>query len=402
MQAPNRVQRGVTLIELLVSVAVLSIVLTAVMSVVVAIARQRRESTNMVEVRANARVALSMMQFDASNAGFRFGAAPFAVRVLQNVTGGETELADTVDCGGRAGWVVMPGTDVIEFREGRNGVSVGKVPQGNCGTPPLLSCFNGGGLPNPFDSQLDGTSNVVFFSSSVTACAARLNTTVGGGNFTLLTQSLRSNATPGVTYLSVLGPGQCPAPDMTITALGQVTRYLVCRPPVFDQNTRPALFRQRWGPTYPLAGSQIDFVSVQDSVEDLQVATMLGLSTNPGMVTGATCQGTGLSENCWCGLLVAGDCSQYVPDPTAVSGTLNGASTLASERSAFLARSFRVSVTTLSSTTRGFGDQALFVRPAVYNRPVGLVTDYGGAYSGRHRTVLESTITPQNIVLVNP
>lgn len=402
MLAPENVRRrGVTLIELLVSIAVLSIVLTAVMSVVVSVSRQRQEASNLVEVRSNARVALSMMQFDAANAGFRFGAAPFAVRVLQNVTSAHPELADTVNCGGRPGWEVMPGSDVIEFREGQDGISVGKVPQGNCSASGPLSCFNGGGLPNPFNAQLDGINNVVFFSNAVTACAARLNTAVAGGDFTLLTQSLRTNAAPAAYPTS--GAGQCPAPDMSITALRQVTRYLVCRPPAFVANQRPALFRQRWGPTYPLAGSELnpvtmlpDFVSVQDSVEDLQVATLLSLATNVGMVTGPTCTGAGAGSTCWCGL-VAGDCPQYVPDPTS-GGTLNGASTVAAQRSAFLAKAFRVSVVTLSSKARGFGDQAMFVRPALYDHAAGALD----AYSGNHRAVLEATLIPQNIVLVAP
>lgn len=387
-------RRGVTLIELLISVAILSIVLTAVTSVVVAVSRQRREATSSVEVRSNGRVALSLIAFDAANAGFRFGAAPFAVRVLQNVTSAHPELADTVNCGGRAGWEVMPGSDVIEFREGLDGVAVGKVPQGVCGPPPMLSCFNGGGVPNPFPSQLDGLDNVVFFSSAVTACAGRLTTSVGGANFTLLDQSLRANAAP--TAYPVTGAGQCPAPDMTVTALRQVTRYIVCRPPAFDPNTRPALFRQRWGPTFPLAGSQLEFTSVQESVEDLQVATMLSLASTPGMVSGPTCSGTGLQATCWCGL-AGGDCPQYVFDATA-AGTLDGSSMLAPRRSAFLARAYRVAITTISPRARGFGDQEVFIRPAVYDHAAGALDQY----SGNQRTVTEATFTPQNINLVAP
>ena len=96
-------RRGVTLIELMVSVAIISVILTAVTSVVVSISRQRRDTSSMVDVRTNGRLALSMMQFDAANAGFRFGAPPFAVRVLQNITGAEPELVSANNCGGQAG-----------------------------------------------------------------------------------------------------------------------------------------------------------------------------------------------------------------------------------------------------------------------------------------------------------
>lgn len=387
----HRRLRGVTLIELMISIGLLSILLMAVTSVVVAMSRQRREASNQVEIRLNARVALSLMQFDAANAGFRFGAAPFAVRVLQNVTSAHPELADATNCGGRAGWVVMEDTDVIEFREGQDGLAVGRVPMGSCGPPPLVSCFNGGGSWNPFANGLDGIDTIVFFSSTTNACAARLTTAVSGGNFQPLTQSLRANA-GAMTYPA----GQCPAPEMSITALRQVTRYMVCRPPAFDPTQRPALFRQRWGPTYPLAGSQIDFVAVQEGVEDLQVATILSLAQTPGMVTGATCTGAGLAATCTCDI-TPGDCPEYEPDPTA-AGMLDGTSNNPARRTAFLAKYFRVGITTISTRARGYSDQATLTRPALYDHAAGALDQY----SGNHRVVLEASIIPQNIVLVAP
>jgi prepilin-type N-terminal cleavage/methylation domain-containing protein len=384
----SNLRRGFTLIELMVSIAILSIVILAATSVVVAVARQRRESTNQLEVRTNGRIGLAMMQFDAANAGFRFGSPPFAVRVLQNVTSAHPELADATDCGGRPGWAVLPGTDVIEFREGLDGRAVGR-------TTATSNIFNGGSAPNPWVNNFDGLNQVVFFSSPVKACAARLTSTVDVGNFTLIDQSLRNNAPP--TAYPTGGPEQCPAPDMAITALGRVTRYLVCGPPAFQPNLRPALFRQRWGPTYPLAGSLIDFVSVQEGIEDLQVATQLSLATNPGMVSGATCEGAGLQATCWCGL-VTGDCAQYVPDPTGTGGTLDGTSTVPARRSAFLARAYRVSLTTIAQRARGFSDQAIFTRPAVFDHAAGVVDQY----SNNHRAVVETIFTPQNINMVAP
>lgn len=391
-------RRGVTLIELMVSVAIIAVILAAVTSVVASVTRQRRESSNLIEVRANARVALTMIQFDGTNAGFRFGASPFAVRVLQNATTtAAAELADAANCGGRAGWEIIPGSDVVEFREGADGISVGRVPLGGCnpnGSGIGVNCFNAGGSPNPFVNMGDGQNSVVFFSSQATACAARLTGPVSAGTFVRLNQDLRTNAT--ATTYPMTGTGQCPADNMTITALGQVTRYMVCRPPAMPVNPllRPGLFRQRFGPTFPLMGSQTEYVEVQEGVEDLQVATLLSLATNPGMVTGATCTGAGLGATCWCGL-VAGDCAQYDFNPTA-TGTLDGTSTTAAQRSAFLPRAYRVAVTTLSTRSRGFSDQRLFSRPALFNNAAGAVL------SGDHRTVLETTIIPQNIVMVSP
>ncbi len=387
MGASRRFPRGMTLIELMISVAILSVILSAVASVVISVTRQRRENSNQVDVSTNARVALSLMKFDAMNAGFRFGAAPFAVRVLQNVTGGEPELADA-NCAGLAGWTVMPETDVIEFREGADGQAPGKI-SAPAGT--FTINFNGGAYPNPFALPTNGLNTFLIFSSPATACAGRLTTDVQTGTVSMFRQSLRQGA-GGTSYPST-GPGMCPSGEMTITALGQVTRYMVCRPPAIQRLARPALFRQ----TYNGQMAMTDYVRVQDGVEDLQVATLI---TNAlGMVSGASCSGAGPGATCWCGVTPGGDCAGFVPDATA-TGTLDGTSANAANRTAFLPRAFRIAVTTISLQQRGFsGDQAMLRRPASFDHIQGPVDPATG---GNQRTVMEMTVIPQNIVTVSP
>ena len=391
-------RRGVTLIELMVSVAIISVILTAVTSVVVSVSRQRRDSSNQVDVRTNARLALSMMQFDGANAGFRFGGPPFAVRVLQNVTGGEPELADTNNCGGQAGWTVMPGTDVIEFREGVGGVlSPGRVPTGwaGCATGVCTGLsINFGSAPNPFPLTTDGNNRVVFFSNGTASCAGRLLGAIGTTpNIQLLKQDLRNNAT-STTYVTA-GAGACPVGDMVVVALATATRYLVCQPPINSPLLRPGLFRQTYGGTM----AQTAYTQVQDSVEDLQVVTIVNNELND--VSGTGCTGTGLGRACACDLTAA-NCTNFTPDATA-TGVLNSAGT-AAQRTAFAPRAFRVGVTTISPRARGFGDQMTLVRPALYDHPVGALdtSPTSSTSSGNQRVVIESMLIPQNIVMVTP
>ena len=389
-------RRGVTLIELMVSVAIISVILTAVTSVVVSISRQRRDTSSMVDVRTNGRLALSMMQFDAANAGFRFGAPPFAVRVLQNITGAEPELVSANNCGGQAGWTVMPGTDVLEFREGLvNTLAPGRVPLNptGCGSG-LCTGMNFGAFGNPFPATTDGANNIVFFSNATASCAGRLLTSIGSSpNVQLLKQDLRTNA-PGGTYVSA-GSGACPVGDMAVTALGRATRYLVCQPPVNSPLLRPGLFRQIFDGTM----AQAAYVQVQEAVEDLQVVTIL--DNRSGDVTGTGCTGAGLTGTCACGLTAA-NCTGYVPDPTA-AGVLNSAGAVA-ERTAFSQRAYRVAVTTISPRARGYSDQMTIVRPALFDHPAGAIdtSPTSSTSSGNQRVVVESMIIPQNIVMVTP
>ncbi|MDP1917039.1 MAG: prepilin-type N-terminal cleavage/methylation domain-containing protein [Myxococcales bacterium] len=394
-------RRGVTLIELMVSVAIISVILTAVTSVVVSISRQRRETSNLVDVRTNGRLALSMMQFDAANAGFRFGAPPFAVRVLQNVTGGEVELTGAAPCGGQAGWTVMPETDVIEFREGlANSLAPGRVPTGLTGCASGLCSsmsINFGAYPNPFELPGDGLNRVVFFSNATASCAGKLaGALMAGPNVQLLRQDLRTNA-PAGTYVTGTGPGACPVGDMAVTALGRATRYLVCQPPANSPLLRPGLFRQVFdGTMTPVAGG---YVQVQEAVEDLQVVTIL--DNRNGDVSGTGCTGTGLTRTCACDLTAA-NCTNYNPDATA-TGILNSAGTIP-QRTAFSQRAYRVAVTTISPRARGFSDQQTLVRPALFDHPVGAIdtSPTSSTSSANQRVVVESMIIPQNIVMVTP
>ncbi len=378
-----------TLIELMISMAILSIIMTAVVSVVAAVLRQRRSSGTRVDSMTNARVALSLMQFDAVNAGFRFGSPPLAVRVLQNVTGSESELTDTANCGGSlgTGWAVLPGTDVIEFREGADGLTPGQVPGGVTGCAGTCTiAFNGGAYANPFSSPTLGTGTIVMFSNATTGCAAKLTSNVQTGNLQMLRLSLRANAA-SANYAQT-GAGACPAGGMSVTALGRVTRYMVCGPPTTLVGARPGLFRQ----TYDGTMTQTSFVRVQEDVEDLQVSTML--FNNPALVTGSSCIGSGLTAFCWCDQ-TASDCPEYVRDPA----LLDGSSGTAAERTAMFARAFRVAVTAISSKGKGFNEQQTFFRPALFNRAAGSVV---AQTASLERFVLEATFIPQNIVMVAP
>lgn len=411
MLARDARRRGFTLIELMVTTAVMAVLLAAVTSVVLTISRQRGQAGSSVDTRTNGRLALSLISFDLANAGYRFGAPPFAVRVLQNVTGGEAELADTVDCGvAGSGWTVMPGTDVIEIREGLGGVVPGKTAlgAGGCAGSCMLTMSGGGSFSNPFPALGDGQDAVVIFSSGKASCAGRLTTAIGVGavGITMLQQDLRTDAVVG-NYPQA-GVYACPGQDMSVTALGSVSRYLVCRPPLAaGPRARPALFKQQFGGgggwVTHAAGNlvQTSFTRVQDNVEDLQVAVMV--ANESASVTGSTCTAAGPSSVCWCGTTTAAHCNNFVADATA-GGLLSGdPAALATERTAYLARAYRVAITTVSDRERGVNDQATFQRPALLDHPAG-PRSWGAPATtdGTIRASYEQLVTPQNIVMVQP
>lgn len=413
MRVPNR---GFTLLELLVTTAIMSVVLVSVTGVVISLARQRRDSTTAVDTRTNGRLALSLISHDLQNAGFRFAAAPFAVRVLQNVTGVEAELADTVDCGtAGSGWTVMTGTDVIEIREGMGGLAPGKTALGvsGCAGSCTLVLQGSGSFPNPYPNMADGLDGVLIFSSAQASCAARLTTTIGpagGVTLTMLQQDLRTGA-PAAAYPQA-GAFACPGSNMTVTAVGQVSRYMVCRPPVAaGALARPALFRQRFGngttwTTHDGASRLVttDFIRIQDAVEDLQVAIMLDNTSS--LVSGPSCTDSGTpAAACWCNDRVGGGiCPQYVADATA-SGLLSAdPAAIPSARVPYFPRAYRVAITTVADRGRGFGDLANIQRPESFDHAAGPRT-WGpppATLDANLRARYEMAVIPQNIVMVQP
>ncbi|MCA2977422.1 MAG: prepilin-type N-terminal cleavage/methylation domain-containing protein [Myxococcaceae bacterium] len=405
MRAPDR-RRGLTLIELMVSLAVTAIILAAVMSIVVTITRQRRVSSNIVDTRVNGRVALSMMQFDAVNAGYRFGTPALAAWVTQNVTTANITALGLDNCGMAAGsgWQVVPGTDVIEFREGAAGRVPGTVLAGmvGCSSPgacvvPLSS--TGG---NPFNSTAEGNDSVVIFSNGTTGCAGRLTTSVGdSGNrptVALLAPSLRQNATTS-TYPGT-GVNACPSQFMSVTALASVTRYFVCRPTATTPTLRPALFRQRLGGTLAVLTPT---ERVQDGVEDVQVAPVLAnFMAGASPVGGSGCTGTGAASRCVCNLTPTTGCTGYDPIPDVLDP--NGS---AEQRSPMLLRALRVAVTTITTRPRGTAAEGPpAVRPASFDHAAGAVGHIAdqaivGAENNT-RAVVEATFLLQNTTLVTP
>ena len=113
-------RRGLTLIELIISVGVSTVLVASTAAVFIAVTKTKAASARKSEaVNAGAGV-LSMFEFDAANAGYHWPSLPFAVSVGQgNTYTAAMAAADTTfaECG-LTGFTRVPGSDVVEFSTG--------------------------------------------------------------------------------------------------------------------------------------------------------------------------------------------------------------------------------------------------------------------------------------------
>lgn len=392
----RRSPRGLTLIELMLAMAMTTILLAAASALVLSIMQGRKLNTARLEVKTTSTVAAGQIQYDAANAGFRFASPAFAVRVLQNIAGTEAEIGSlATNCGGMTGWTLQPGTDVLELRRGLDvlpdgGVAVvpGVLTGVSCTSAGVCDLTVGNGaFPNPFVTTAgpDGASNIILFVNSMDSCAAVVS---GAGvsspqfQVQLVKQDLVTNA--GNTEYP-----HCPIAGMSVMRLGLRQRYLVCAPPVGDATERPRLYRQ----TLNGANAAVSMDRVQDGVEDLQVSVRL--DNTDGVVSGTGCVGAGPGAFCWCNT-GSGTCTGYEPDPTA-SGTLDWATGSAATKSAYLLRGLRVAITGIS--TRAAVDSPAFAdltAPTLYDH------DAGTTQSANLRNSTQVAMALQNLVMVSP
>lgn len=384
------------MIELLVAIALASIIFSAATVVVVGVLQSRRLNVSRLEVKTSSAIAASLLEFDGANAGYRFASPAFSVRVLQNVVGTEAELAPataTANCGGQTNWGIMAGTDVVEFRSSPGTLDGGAVPfvpgiatSVMCTGAGLCDVTLGNGaFSNPFSSSTsgDGANEVILFADESNACAA----IVGSGGVSraqmqaqLVKQDLQTNA--GRTVYP-----NCPTTGMTVMRLGSRRRYMVCVPPSSEPTERPALYRQ----TIDARNNSV-FERVQDGIEDLQVAVRV--DNRDGLVSGRGCVGSGPGAYCWCDDSPS-PCSGYTSDATA-SGALDSRSASPAQKTAYLLRGVKIGVTGVSFRAAYDRSNATQVRPALYDHPVGT------AQSANLRSGTQVTVSLQNLVMVTP
>jgi prepilin-type N-terminal cleavage/methylation domain-containing protein len=388
----ERARRGMTLIELMMTVAMASVLATTVTAVVAAISRSKRDGERTLEVRTNAVSALSAMQFDAANAGYRFSSAPFAAYVMSNVVGNEAGLAGittTANCG-QSSWGVAPGSDVVEFREGISTGEPADVLSGSC----VSGSCTGVQLSVGRVGIDPAVGDIVLLGDGISGCMGKVTlATSPSFNVQLLKQDL-TNAT-GAEYPNCLA-SVSPTQRWRMMRLGRRVRYLVCAPPATDLTSKPALYRQESDSsgTFPGA-SPWGMTLVQEQVEDLQAAWRV--SDPATEFTGGTCSGASGSRVCECNGW-GGTCVGFVPYPT-ISGVLDvtAAAPLAN-RSAYLIRGLTVGITSINSRPRRAdgtgGAMQMFVRPNLFDHA------QGGVKSGDFRSTVTSSVSFQNVVMV--
>lgn len=386
-------RRGMTLIELMLSVAISSVILVVATALFTSLQQVKRDGERVIEVRSAAGTTISLIQFDAQNAGYRFSGAPFAVHVLQNVTGGESMLApitSSANCGSST-WGIAPGTDVLELYQGFPLVSPGQVFGINC---PAGLCSNvtmpAGGAPFDLAAGDNGLNNLVLFQNreNNSSCLGRITAFSSSAmDIQLLKQDL-TNAT-ATTYANCPVVGQ----PMTLQRLGRRVRYMVCAPPASQPDARPGLFRQESGSDGVLGAATL----VQEGIEDLQIAFRVA---NPdGAISGAGCTGVAGSSLCTCGTGAA--CTNFEPNPTTTGPNVLDSTPTApiAQRGIFNLRGITIGVTAISLRRAPRSSAATLetiVRPELFDHAAGTVR------SGFLRAQQQQTILLENVSMVIP
>lgn len=390
-------RRGMTLLEMMITLVVASVVIIAATQAVIVVTQARRTNERRIEVLDNANTALTIIEFDATNAGYRFASPVFSTRVLDNVTGAEPELkvgganiTATANCGDPA-WGIAVGSDTLELRYGWTDRVPAFESNVNCagGHCDLRLGRAGGAEPNPFSDPGDFASAdhvmLVTNADGTLACAGKINATDPFGTYlgmSMLDLDLESSADTS-KFPACSGSTD----KVTIMRLARRVRYLVCAPPATLPDMRPRLYRQTAVEAGPWGGLEL----VQEGVEDLQVAPRFNNAL--GTLSGGTPCNTTM---CVCN--EATSCTGYDP---AVS-VINAASGTPEETAPFKLMGYDVGVTGISlRTLAGRGQvQALeqYWRPALFNHPA----DATPVKTADPRRSRQKSVDLTNLTMVHP
>lgn len=406
--------RGVTLIELLVTVAIFSILMLAALSVFVAMTETQRLNERISEATANKMTGAATIHFDMQNAGYRLPVPAFAIRHVNNVDGttaldavgsaAGTPITTAGNCG--AGMGLVAGTDVIEMARGAEIVGPGTIGAatnaGTTGTVTLnsaTSTVDAGAVAPPFLGS-DVASPATALNGSVLVfargparppaapddgalCMGRV-TGHDPATFRLDIEFLDRDFAPATaTYYS-----NCPQAGMRAYRMVERLRYMVCAPTA-GVVTPPMrrLFRQRGGATGNWAAPE----ELQAGVENLQVSgryvnTAGAVLATPG--NAASCTGTGNTRLCYCDD-VAAPGTPSCTTPTAALTALGPTSFVA------LMRGARIQITAT-------GDRAALSNTAAQNfrRPASFDSPQGAALDNFVRVVDTITFAGSNFSVV--
>jgi prepilin-type N-terminal cleavage/methylation domain-containing protein len=358
--------RGMTLIELMISVGISSIVIAAAVAMMVAVVKQRRESERYVELQTTNALGFARFSFDLQSAGFRFPSSAIGFRVYNNISGstvvgaGEPFPITTSAFCGTATVGLVPGSDVIEFASGWETVSPGQLTFVS-GVGSIRNYSLGGDAPFTPVEVRDGAI-LLFVERSGESCMGR-HVVGSAGQLEMLSPTYQPEGSPGIRY-----PG-CPTTNGTarVYRLQQRVRYMVCRNQN-DPDAVPVLHRQ----ASDVGGAFTALpVALEPGVDDMQVAIQMAdpANTLTGSCTAAT---PGQPRLCTCNETVA--CGNYEEVPNTIGpNTPNN----------FLRA---VTIGLLARGSRGSSNRDEFIRPALFDRPAANAPDSRFKFLASQRT----------------
>jgi len=401
----RRGPRGFTLVELLMAIAIASIVITTAIAVVAAAVKLKRKTEKSLEVSLAANVAAVQIQADMMNAGYRFLGAPYAFRHWNNfdtsmqLSGPSGPIDANGNCGASVGKVVL-GTDVIEVAEGAANTALASSTGGDgvqtaalIGSEWLINLISGA----PFDPNEPPATRVgailLFADRTGLSCIGRVtqSATPTGAQVEMLNRDYTVNGSHNGFFTGV---SQCPQVGMSVYRLGRRTRYMVCADwDTTVNNEQPALFRQ----VSDNFGNFQAPLLVQEGIEDLQVSPRQLNPPGAGQHTGASCvNAPGGAAYCYCADVPGMDsCNTADPIPF-----LSAASHPAKIRGA------RVMITAISrrraKVLDGTGVESNApndVRPLAFDHAPPAWTAAGAGWARSQQSI---SVTFANLAMVSP
>jgi prepilin-type N-terminal cleavage/methylation domain-containing protein len=390
-EARPRSTRGFTLIELLLVSALASVMIAAAVGVYTAMLQQRRRVEQTLEIQNALNMAQGLIDYDVFNAGWRFPASAFSVRVINNVgasppltlDGLDTgSITTTSDCGFPA-WGLVPDSDVLELAEGYAPEATGIVESNTGQTSFILR-----GSTNPL-TTFAANPVVMFSDSEGNACLARVTSATAAPaspvDITMLAPDFSTASAPATLYPA------CPAPDMRVFRLGRRARYMVCRNPTTGLGV---LFRQVSNDNGAFGIAE----QIQDGIDDFQVGLRLndrGTITSGTAITGTDCNATPTTRFCYCNVSAAcGGTDLNSVSPSTESTVIDFGS---HEQ---WVRQLVVGLTSVSVRQVVTGGEALapnYLRPALLDHPAATGNGTGRLYLSQQHSVAMtnlSSVTP--------
>lgn len=381
---------GFTLVELLITGAISSLIVTAAVSVFIATTTKQRHSELVIEATNAAALGSSVMEFELSSVGYRWPSAAYGFRHVNNVTSsvslssvGSTLISTTGNCDG-TGVGLVPGSDVVEVAQGYEFMSPGKV----------LSITNGVGTTTPtvvLSSSLPFTSLettgsgvgsvLLFVGENGASCVGRVETISGvstdGGADAPTTMQMRLLDRTYANAANAAYAPNCPSTGgttpMRVFRLGSRTRFMVCGSTGAGASPNASgLYRQSAG----INGKWTAPVRVQDGIEDLQVAPRYlntgGVMAATGTGTNCITLGTASSSLCTCNDSTPATCKLPAGQEEPTLAAVNTNRTLTMSMIA-LVRGASIELSAVSNRPRGRTPDSL--RAASFDHTVSTTPD---------------------------